>query len=189
MYKFPCVKSYEKLESLFESIINSEVPDKFTYRYLADIGFASSKDRDMLPALKMLGFVDEKGLPTDSYRGLKDSSVFKKVLLEAIEDAYQPLFETLPNAKNVSENVLTDYFMKLTEASHANSNAYKKTFLELLRLAEDSEETQAEHNTQEPNSREGLSVKNVNLNINLPTTTDDKVYESLFKHLKDLLAR
>lgn len=187
MFKFPYINPYKKLEEVLNAVKSNEVPDKFTYRYLAKIGFTSSKDRDFIPAFRLLGLIDVQGRPTTKYTDLRDLQQFEVVLGKAIKETYIKLFETDPNAGNVSENVLIGYFGKLTGKSHLQSIVYAKTFLELSRLSN----FKPVLNEEEVGMYEGVTAKakvqNVNLNINLPTTTDGKVYETLFKHLKELL--
>ncbi len=206
MFEFPHISSFNKLEDVITAINNDAVPAKFTYRYLAKIGFPSSKDREFIPAFKLLGLIDDQGHPTAKYTNLRDVQRFELGLGEAIEEAYAKLFETDPDANNVSESVLTGYFGKLTGGSHQKSTIYAKTFLELVRISNfehqpnlalnaGKESSEKEIKPQESamvaarNSTglKGTKAANINLNINLPTTTDGKVYESLFKHLKDLI--
>ena len=198
MFEFPYINPYKKLEEVLNAVKSNEVPDKFTYRYLAKIGFTSSKDRDFIPAFRLLGLIDAQGRPTTKYTDLRDLQQFEVVLGKAIKETYIKLFETDPNPRNVSENVLIGYFGKLTGKSHLQSVVYAKTFLELSRLSN----LKPTLNEEEVGAYEGVAatakvqktpsaikakVQNINLNINLPTTTDGKVYETLFKHLKELL--
>jgi len=188
MYDFPSIKSYQKIGELFEALITSKVPNKFTYRYLAQLGFASSNDRDIIPSLKKLGFLDNKSKPTNSYLSLRDPSNFKKTLSEAINMAYKSLFEYDEHVTDVSESVLTGYFSKLTGTSQSESLDYAKTFLELIRESGYKKEIEPERIDKiRSNKLKEPATPNINLTINLPTTTDEKVYQALFKHLKDLL--
>lgn len=185
MYNFPFVVSYQKLKSLFDAVVKNEVPDKFTYRYLEDLGFASSKDRDLLPALKSLGFLDQKGIPTQAYADLKDPRFKSKVIRKSIDFAYEELFKLDSNVENVSENVLNGYFSKLTGASHQKCRIYTGTFRELVKLSNHQEKTPNPINFEK--IQELPPQQNVNININLPITTNEEVYRELFKHLKGLL--
>ena len=199
MFEFPYIGPYKKLEEVLDAIRSNEVPDKFTYRFLAKIGFPSSKDRDFVPAFRLLGLIDILGRPTAKYTEIRDLQQFEPVLTKAVEDTYKELFETDSNVANVSENVLISYFGKLTGKAHKESVTYTKTFLELVSLsgykkkgvrAVEGEETKVVQEVVEEQKIQRTiktRAQNINLNINLPTTTDGKVYETLFKHLRDLL--
>lgn len=202
MFEFPYIESYKKLEDVLNAVRSDEVPSKFTYRYLAKIGFPSSKDRDFVPAFRLMGLVDIMGRPTRKYVDLRDIQNTNAVIEELIDITYEKLFNTDPSAVSVSENVLVGYFGKLTGKSYQQSNVYAKTFLELVRLSGikdfaperrkikaeiGSEEVVLDKDQKKAPKTVGTRGQSINLNINLPTTTDGKVYEMLFKHLKDLL--
>ncbi len=184
MSSLPYVQSYKKLKVFFEAVKIAETPSKFTYRYFAGLGFPSSKDRDFVIALKQLGFIDAKGQPTEDYASLKDVRQFEGTVKRGIERAYLNLLELDGNAVDVSENVLNGYFGRLTGESLEKVMVYARTFKELVGLAgwdtEEEQEVESRKNVERDRS-------NINLSINLPTTTDEKVYETLFKHLKDLV--
>ena len=195
MFEFPYIEPYKKIEDVLNAVKSNEIPSKFTYRYLVKIGFPSSKDRDFVPAFKLLGLIDSLGRPTAKYADLRDLQQFEKVLSQAVKEAYISIFELDQDVINVLENVLIGYFGKLTGKSYQQATFYAKTFLELVRLANyrETKEVVVERQAQEVSRQQKVSStvktrgQNINLNINLPTTTDEKVYETLFKHLKDLL--
>ena len=195
MFEFPYIEPYKKLESVLKAAVEGEIPAKFTYRCLAGMGFPSSKDRDFVPAFRLLGLIDDLGRPTARYTDLRDLQQFERVLSQSVREAYVSLFEVDAKADSVSENVLIGYFGKLTGKSHQQANIYARTFKELVRLSNYNEIkeipfeeiTQAALTDQRVPSTIKTRGQNINLNINLPTTTDGKVYETLFKHLKDLL--
>jgi len=184
MSNFPYVQSYKKLKTFFEAVRRAETPSKFTYRGFAGLGFPSSKDRDFVIALKQLGFIDAKGRPTEDYASLKDVRQFEGTMKRGIESAYTALLELDGNVINVSENVLNGYFGRLTGESLEKVMVYTRTFKELVALAGwDAEEGKEGKGRKEDKK----AVSNINISISLPTTTDEKVYETLFKHLKDLV--
>ena len=190
MSNIPCIDSYEKLEKFFNIVRDKETPLKFTYRHLARSGFPSSKDRVFVLLLKQLGYIDEKGRVKEDYHSLKDVVQFQGTLRRGIERAYTPLIELDGNAINATENVLNGYFGRLTGESLSRSLVYTRTFKELVRLAgwgKQDEQSIKESIAKEKIVENVRSIPNINLSINLPTTTDEKVYQTLFKHLKELV--
>ena len=57
------LNSTKNLESILNSIIGARAPERFTSRFLEDLGFKSSSDRLIIGILKSLGFIDENGVP------------------------------------------------------------------------------------------------------------------------------
>ncbi len=187
MSKYPFIESYSKIKVFFEALQESETPSKFTYRYFARIGFPSSKDRGFVEALKKLSIVDEKSRPTEDYHNLKDLRQFKGTIRKGVERAYRELLDLDGNALSVSEDVLNGYFGRLTGESLNKAVVYTRTFKELVRLAGWEEKEDVEVVEEEQIVEAKRVDSKINLSINLPSTTDEKVYETLFKHLKDLI--
>ena len=202
MHAYPYVESLDKVTDVFTAIRTADVPTKFTYRFFEGIGFSSSNDRTFIPALKLLGFLDEKSRPTEYYLKLKDATQFSAILKSRINICYENLLNIDTNAYFASESVLEGYFGSLTGNSSLVSLVYARTFLTLSRLAGIKEGyfNKEERGIRIPDGPEEAVVPasteisqssnlpaNIKLNINLPSTTDEQVYEALFKHLKELL--
>lgn len=186
MLDLPYVEAHEKMESFFEAVRKAVIPEKFTYRFFADIGFPSSNDRDFVKALRQLGFINAKGRPTKDYQGLKDADARTSVLSEKLRVTYEDMFEELKLPQNVPENVLNGYFGRITGESMEKVLVYAKTFKAIAKLAEFDDSVEDGQEGKKEKRRQKKRT-NINLNLSLPTTTDEKVYQVLFKHLKDLV--
>src|SRR5258708_39891530 len=90
------------LEPFFNSLITAKAPETFTQRFLESLEFKSTNDRLYIGLLKSLGFLDSNGKPTERYFRFLDQSRSKRVLAEAVQEAYSDLF-----AVNVKANELT----------------------------------------------------------------------------------
>ena len=201
MAEFPVINSRDRLVALFTAIRGSAVPKRFTYRFLAKLGFKSSGDRVYLPLLKALGFLDSGGKPTPDYQAVRDQSLLAETLREALTRLYQPLFQVDTNLPNVPEDVLIGYFSRFSAGPSSLLERQKEAFGVLCSLADLGANPLKSQITRKPeqeqlaetkqNGKDGHDNKStrrkVNISINLPTTTDEKVYDSLFRHLKDLL--
>lgn len=66
--------SVKNVESIFNSIIGAKAPERFTTKFLEDLGFKSSTDRLFIGMLKALVFLDEGGQPTQRYYEFLDQS-------------------------------------------------------------------------------------------------------------------
>lgn len=62
--------SFTKIPQYFDTMLTAKAPDKFTTKFMADLGFTSSNDRQFVNVLKAIGFLDDSGTPT------KDTSNF-----------------------------------------------------------------------------------------------------------------
>ena len=86
------VQVYGKLEQLFEKLLEGQAPEKFTRQFLRDLDFKSSNWHAVIALLKGLGFLSSDGVPTQQYMDLLDKTRWKKVLAEAVKDAYSDIF-------------------------------------------------------------------------------------------------
>jgi Family of unknown function (DUF5343) len=66
-HDLPYTPAYGKIGQLFEKIAKAKIPDAFTVKYLnQSLGLKSTNDRNLIPLLKKLGFLDGSGKPTRS---------------------------------------------------------------------------------------------------------------------------
>ena len=54
-----------KIPQYFDTMLTAKAPDKFTTKFMADLGFTSSNDRQFVNVLKAIGFLDDSGTPTE----------------------------------------------------------------------------------------------------------------------------
>jgi hypothetical protein len=64
--------------------------------------FSSAADRLYINVLKALGFLNEKGEPTQRYYEFLDETQSGRVLAEGIREAYADLFQINANAQDMS---------------------------------------------------------------------------------------
>jgi len=107
--------STKNLESIFNSIIGAKAPERFTTKFLEDLGFKSSTDRLFIGILKALGFLDEGGQPTQRYYEFLDQSQSKSVVAIGVEEAYEDLFNLNRNAQNMSNDDVKNKLKTLTQ--------------------------------------------------------------------------
>jgi Family of unknown function (DUF5343) len=78
----PYLVSYKNAPTLFEKIASAKIPETFNREFLqTTIGLKGSNDRALIPFLRNLGFIEQSGIPTQSYRLLKGEK--RRVALEA----------------------------------------------------------------------------------------------------------
>jgi len=201
----------ENLHSFLNTILTAQAPDKFTIKFLAQLGFDSSNDRLLIGLLKGLGFIDGNGVPTSRYFRFLDQSESKKVLAEAVREGYSDLFAINTKANEYSEQDVKNKLKVITQGSKSE-NVYgqmAKTFKRLCEYADFTVptvqqpkspeiEVKAERNDapkeqpkiiHEETPKGGLknSQLHYNIQIHLPDSRDQAVYDAIFKSLKEHL--
>lgn len=199
--------SVKNLESIFNSIIGAKAPERFTTRFLEDLGFKSSTDRLFIGILKALGFLDEGGQPTQRYFEFLDQSQSKRIVAMGIEDAYEDLFNLNRNAQNLSNEDVKNKLKTLTQGQKSDRviEQMAMTFRSLCSYADWSihegqrtdinninENINNEENTSVPISNISKAEKiddlkmnlHYNIQIHLPETTNMAVYDAIFQSLK-----
>ena len=195
--------NYTKIPQYFETILNAQAPEKFTVKFLKDLGFTSSTDIQFINVLKSLGFLDESGIPTETYFQLFDRSISKKLIADGIRRSYADLFALNVNAYTMTREELKGKFKSLTGGQKTDSTITQmiSTFINLCSYADWSEpsESFSTKDKEEPpivvekavntvssvtesNPSRGLDL-NYNIHIHLPATRDQSVYDALFASL------
>lgn len=199
--------SVKNVESIFNSIIGAKAPERFTTKFLEDLGFKSSTDRLFIGMLKALGFLDEGGQPTQRYYEFLDQSQSKRIVAMGIEEAYEDLFNLNRNAQNMSNDDVKNKLKTLTQGQKSDRviEQMAMTFRSLCSYADWSihEEKRTDTNNVKENINhdENMSVliSNIgkaeklndskmnlhyNIQIHLPETTNMAVYDAIFQSLK-----
>jgi hypothetical protein len=192
----------------FDAIQNAQAPDRFSTRFLEGLGFKSTNDRLIIGVLKDLGFIDSDGKPTSRYFQFLDREQSSRVLAAAIREAYSDLFEVRVNAheldaEDVKNKLRTLYAGKKTDLTIARIS---NTFAALCQIADFSlaptsettalpkepepiPETVIEKTVVERSTEKTVGFRSLQYHINivLPESRDQAVYDAIFKALKDHL--
>jgi hypothetical protein len=204
--------SVKNLPSIFDAIRQAKAPERFTQRFLESLEFKSNSDRLIIGVLKALAFLDDQGKPTDRYFRFLDQTQSDVVMAEAVREAYDDLFQVNTSAHNLSKQDVVNKFKTLSQGQFSESVLDKMamTFTALVKLADfkapsarpaatappkadDEVDTvrQQESEVVEPR-REGraplsLGGLHYNIQIIMPESRDPKVYDALFRSLREHL--
>lgn len=197
------LNSVKNLTSIMNKIVEGTAPEKFTNEHLKKIGFASSNDRGVVGLLKDLHFLTDEGIPTQGYHDYRNSSKSRKVLGDALKEAYQEIFHINQKPSKADKAAISGVFKTTHNVSNQVAGFMANTFLTLLDIADVSHgsETKKEKKTlptsaveQAPESKKESSpheaprsiIPNLryNIEIHLPATKDVEVYNAIFKSLK-----
>lgn len=202
----------KNLEPFFNSLITAKAPTTFTHGFLQNLEFKSTNDRLYISLLKGLGFLDPNGTPTDRYYSFLDQSKSRKILKEAIKEAYEDLFSVNTNAQELTVQDVKNKLRTLTQGKNSDkvlglmANTFKaltdyaewsdteentpqeiKKNINSKPISEEKEETRK--NTEDTmkskiNDVQEKTQLHYNIQIHLPESRDPAVYDTLFTALK-----
>jgi hypothetical protein len=197
--------STKNLEPVINAVLTAKAPDRFTYKFLEDLGFKSSNDRLYINLFKALGLLDESGSPTERYYRFLDQGIYKEVLAEGIREAYEDLFNININAQSLSTDEVKNKLKTLTQGQKTEKviSLMAMTFSALCSIADWNEkenktkiveiQTKEEVKSQEPKPVEEKIISNskkeklelhYDIQIHLPETRDESVYDAIFSSMK-----
>ena len=201
----PSVPNHKKIEKFFETLQKAAVPEKFTNSILnAIFQLKGTNDRPFITLLKALTFIDEKGVPLENYYDYKNTTQAPFVLGKCLKKGYEELYRMDENAHNLSEAEIKGHLMSLTGKESGNQALLwkVKTFVSLVNIAkfetkehgiqvleENTNESEPPFNIEDkplPEPKKDFLLTHTVV-VNVPTTTDKKVYDVLFKSIKENL--
>lgn len=207
------VQVYGQLGEVFNRIAEGQAPEKFTVQYLKDLGFTSSNYRAIIPLLKALGFLTPEGAPTNRYLEYRNTARSRRVMGEAVREAYGDLFTIKANPTEDDFDLIEGKFRSAHNATANTAKLMASTFYSLLELADMSAPTTdivaakvEEPKVVEPRPNIGAAeIKKLeepsapitqghgsptlhyNIQIHLPATKDVEVFNAIFKSLREHL--
>lgn len=206
--------SAKNLGKFLEALRHAQAPEKFSLRFLEDLGFKSTNDRLFIPLLKAMRFLDEAGKPTSRYHAFLDDSEWKRVLADGVRDAFPDLFRVNREAHKLSREQLAGKIKSLGEGkiSPAILTNTTKTFLALAKIGDFSSQspaptassTSAEDVTRgEPAATREADIAHrqryetgqlipsvvYRIEIVLPAVRDQATYDAIFKAAREHLLK
>lgn len=194
------VLANSRIPEVFSKIRDGQAPEQVTIQMLKDWGFSSSNDRAFLPLLKALGFLSPTGQPTQRYHDYRDHSRSKRVMADALREAYRDLFLITANPKETDRDSIEGKFKSFHNTSDNTAKNMTNTFYGLLKIAdlshhdnqsvsvgsEKKSETPSSSDPPPPPRFQGISPTfHYNIQVHLPATKDIEVYNAIFKSLKE----
>jgi hypothetical protein len=201
-------------QAYFDAIQSAQAPERFTVKFLEGLEFASTNDRTFIGILKELGFLDANNVPTKRYYEFLDKDVAPGVLADGIKEMFSDLFAIRKDAYKMTQTEVYNKLRTLYAGKKKTDNLVKliaTNFISLCKLADferskpeivksdgkektenDIKDKQKEHSEEDSGgSRKGkklnLDSLQYHINIVLPDTKDQAVYDAIFKSLRDHL--
>jgi hypothetical protein len=197
------------LHAFLNTIITAKAPEKFTIKFLEQLEFNTTNDRLFIGLLKGLSFIDANGIPTQRYYQFLDQSESKKVLAEAIKEAYSDLFAINTKANELTASEIKNKLRTITQGTKSDNvlTLMTNTFKSLCEYADFKDATlnkelvyspnipkednivdnDAHKTTHELINKKITTEMHYNIQIHLPETRDIAVYDAIFKSLKEHL--
>ncbi|MHA7128691.1 DUF5343 domain-containing protein [Algoriphagus namhaensis] len=197
------------LKKFLDTIKNAQAPDKFTHKFVQDLGFKSTNDRLYIGLLKSLGFLDQNSVPTTRYYNFLDPGQSNQMMIDGIMDAYEDLFAINTKANELSFSDVKGKMKSLTQGSKSDSiysnmartfkaltdivewkdkvsstKKNKPTEVEVEEKTESSTQKQQTHHEPETIIKRNRTELHYNIQIHLPATRDTSVYDAIFQSLK-----
>ena len=202
------------LPAYFDAMLDAQPPERFSLKFLENLGFTSANDRLFIGILKDLGFLNRDGQPQQRYFDFMDRSRAKQVLADGIREAYADLFAintkandfTAADAKNKLRTLyagrktdlviglvaktfraLCDYadFSGTTPARKERPEA--EDVEEQTRVEREAVQRPTHEDAPLPSGKIKVSGLQYHINIVLPDTRDQAVFDAIFKSLRDHL--
>ena len=198
------------IKDYLEAIRQAEPPDRFSIKFLDNLGFKSTNDRKFIAVLKSLGFLDADGKPTQRYFEYLDLSQSEAVLAEAIREAFGDLFAINKDAHKLETEQVKNKLKTLYAGAKKTTviGYIANTFTALVACADfEAADAKGKPAPQKKGADEGVKDKKkasperqqpigdrlavdglqYHINIVLPESRDQAVYDAIFKALRDHL--
>ena len=205
------------IPAYFDAILDAQPPERFSMKFLENLGFTSTNDRLFIGILKDLGFLTADGVPQQRYFDFMDRSRARSVLAQGIREAFSDLFAVNTKANELSAEDVTNKLRTLYAGKKTDGviERIARTFAGLCEYADFSSPTvPAENKTgnqpadkkleEQPKKKEeqehrkdrgvqtlgtaiSLDSLQYHINIVLPESRDQAVYDAIFRSLREHL--
>lgn len=196
------------IPAYFDAILDAQPPERFSLKFMENLGFTSTNDRLFISILKELGFLSADGVPQQRYYDFMDRSQSRLVLANAIREAFGDLFAVNQNANDLSaedtkNKLRTLYAGKKTDlvidriaktftalceyADFSKSAAVKKEGGDKPKATKEEGQQQSDRGINTVSGAVSLDSLQYHINIVLPESRDQAVYDAIFRSLREHL--
>jgi uncharacterized protein DUF5343 len=203
------------IPAYFDAMLDAQPPERFSVKFLENLGFTSTNDRLFIGILKDLGFLNRDGAPQSRYFEFLDRSRSKQAVAEGIRDSFTELFAINTRANELSVEEVKNKLRTLFAGKKTDLviDRIAKTFKALCEYADFSVSatspapTHGQNDSRPPEAPApspevpaGIVAKptpqfgkitvsglQYHINIVLPDTRDQAVYDAIFRSLREHL--
>lgn len=202
----PYLASPGSLKTAFEKIRAAATPDRVTQDFMnTKLQIKGGTGSALIPFMKKIGFVASDGTPTELYKRFRNPSIGGSAVADAIKIGYAPLLQVNEYFYELPDKDLSNLILQVTGLDHDNQVA-KLVFSTLkgMKAFADFKDT----DQQEPSEAKEITIHKAStnpefanaptsgklglnlsytINLNLPATADQAVFNAIFKSLKEHL--
>jgi hypothetical protein len=205
----PYINAYGNITRTLNKIKAAQTPPRFTQDFLGTkLDLTGGGARPVIPFLKRIGLLGSDGVPTERYKRFRNPTQSGRAAHEALKDGYRALYEVNEYIHDASNKDLLGVVVQVT-GLEANSSTVKaivgsfKALKEFARFKDtgDDEENGATdeqdaggsdaQGREEKSDRaigKGLNLS-YTINLHLPPMSNIKVFDAIFKSLRENLLR
>lgn len=212
MASLPYITSTGNIEKALIAIKAATVPEKISQDFVKTILKIPGGSGDQVTTfLKKINFATPDGSPTELYTKFRNPTTSGQSIAKAIKHAYAPLYVRNEFMHELTDDELLGLIVEETGQAH-DSNPVKLAFacikaLKKHAVFDDDRGTDEpvifEHTSSEEQSKpiqnesthvqhnaQGIGLNlGYTINLNLPATSDQAVFNAIFKSLKEHLLR
>ncbi|WP_347261272.1 DUF5343 domain-containing protein [Rudaea sp.] len=203
----PYLASPGSIKTCLDKIKAAATPDRVTQDFVTTkLQIKGGTGAALIPYLKKIGFVASDGSPTDTYKQFRNHATAGAAAAAAVKTGYKALGQVNEYFYDLNDKDLLALIVQITGAEEGNQVA-KLTLSTLKTLkafanfdakvgetAKDPKATdeskgsgrQPDLSKSSDGRRQGLSLS-YTINLNLPATTDQAVFNAIFRSLKEHL--
>ena len=203
------------IPAYFDAMLDAQPPERFSVKFLENLGFTSTNDRLFIGILKDLGFLNRDGAPQPRYFEFLDRSLSKQTVAAGIRESFADLFAINTKANELSVEEVKNKLRTLFAGKKTDLviGHIAKTFKALCEYADFSAPVASAtapqgQNEPRPPDANALSAETptavvtkpspplgkitvsglqYHINIVLPDTRDQAVYDAIFRSLREHL--
>jgi hypothetical protein len=206
----PYLSTPGSIKTVLERIRHAATPSRVTGDFIATvIQIKGGAGRSIPPFLKRIGMVASDGAPTDLYKAYRNEATAGKAMAQAIKHGYQELNQSNEYFYRLSDKELLALIVQVTGVgSDSRAAVLTLATIKNLKISADFDASDvnvldqnvrtngsadAEALSPSPQLRNHISRTDVGLNLsytinlNLPATADQAVFNAIFRSLKEHL--
>lgn len=198
----PYLATPGSIKTALERIRTAATPERVTRDFVSTkLQIKGGTGAAIIPFLKKIGFVATDGSPTELYKRFRNQSTGGSAVAQATKKAYSALGAVNEYFYDLSDQELTDLILQVTGLERDDPVA-RLTFTTLKNLKsfakfDGESETEVpspsvlvaksegtQQRQHEDGKRVGLNLA-YTINLNLPATSDQAVFNAIFRSLKE----
>lgn len=200
----PYLVSSGSITKALEKIKSAATPERVTYDFVSTVvGLKGGTGRAIIPFLKRAGLVRTDGTPTDLYNQFRNSHSSKISAATAFRNAFKTIYERNEYAHKLSDEELKGLIVEIT--GHPLENRVTQSIFGTMKAFKafcDFEGKQGaqrinknDHEESSQGTNKGDQTKELGIrlgytiNLNLPPTDDIRVFDAIFRSLKEHLLK